>query len=242
MLLELTLLVSIATAPAAPAPARVPTSGPAFEPVPLDPPIEPSPEACSIVLGLLNRAIVPREAVERLRAIGRQAARPIGEGLAQRPGVEEAIALLEALASVGDFQQDAIVRPYLFAEDPDVATAATFALARIDGARASPTLEFLLRSKRPLGQTLLAIEQVAGFALPSSFPDLQRIADDSSQPPELRAAAARNLPAIDVPRTRKWLKGLHLPAGTSAFFQAEVDRLLATLGTSAAARDKTALR
>jgi len=190
----------------------------------------PPPDVCGTVRLLVDGRLTPAEAIAALLPVRRDAAPALIEAVAESDHPQAYIDLFEALAELGGHDHEPAVRPHVFSPDPEVAVAATRALGGLGGPRAVPTLEHVVRANRSFGQTLAAIEMLQDIGLPSSFGALAKEAENAGSHPILRSLAVRALPAIDLLRARKWVKGLKLSQSADAFFVAEVDRLALLLG------------
>jgi hypothetical protein len=189
----------------------------------------PMPSPCAVADRILERATVTDDDVLDLLRLEERAVPALADALGRAPGPPAQVALLEALAVAGEWTDGALAGPWLFSLDPDIATAAAYALYQVQGTRAAPALERMVSAGNGFGQTLLAVEALRDIALPHTFATLAALAEDPQRDPVLRAEAAMALPALDQRRTRKWLKSLRLPVDTNPFLAGELIQLFSAV-------------
>lgn len=197
-----------------------------------DPTLPPPPatdtDPCGVASLLADGYLAPDEAVRLLAPFGRDGVEPVLQALRDTadPEPEMLVDLFETLAAIGGHGDETLVRPHVFSPDPEVAIAATRALASLAGQSAVPTLEHVVRADRSFGQTLVAIELLRDAGLSASFSEMAKAAENPARHPILRVEAVRSLPLLDALKTRRWLKAFKLPIESNPFFAAEVNRLM----------------
>ena len=192
------------------------------------PPPDRSHEACPHVLAIVGQDDAALARAE-LVAIGSQALPAVYDVMDRPHDRHTAADLLEVLGLIGDTTSHEPIRHYLFSEDPQLAALAVRSLHLATGARAVPTLEFILRTGPPYPVALAALEGLEQHAFGSSFETLAGFVESEANDPELRVFAAQILPHLNVKRTRRWLERLTLPATASPFLRTRIESLSLSL-------------